>query len=354
MNFIIIFCCIISIVIIICVYYFFNLNSNNVSYMNGLYPSLNGNIRSINSADPDCSGNLGDYYIKTAYNACSGGNYANGYVDIDNLKAILKNGVRGLDFQIFSIDDKPVVSTSIQNSVYVKETFNYVNFSDVMNVIQNYAFSSSTSPNNTDPLIVHLRFNSNNQKMYKNLANIFKSYNSIMLGSGYSFENGGINLGRKPLLNFQNKLILIVDKSNQSFMQNQDLLEYINMTSNSIFMRTLRFTNDVTNNPDINELTEYNKTNMSIVLPDNISNPTNPKGLVSRSYGCQMIAMRYQYVDENLEENASYFDGIGYAFALKPANLIYQAITIPDPTPQNPQLSYATRNVTTDYYKFNF
>jgi hypothetical protein len=335
-------------------YYILNLEGKECNFMENIYSSLDGNIRSINSADPDCSGNLNDYYIKTAYNACSGGSYKNDFVNICNLKSVLKQGVRGLDFQIFSIDDKPVVSTSTQNSVYIKETYNSVPFTEVMKVIQNYGFSGSTAPNYTDPIIIHLRFNSNNQKMYSYLANIFKSYDSLMLGSQYSFENDGLNLGRQPLLNFQNKIILIVDKTNNSFMQNQDILEYVNMTSNSVFMRACVYNNDIVNNPDVNELTEYNKTNMTIVLPNNSINPENPSALLSRTYGCQMVAMRYQYVDNFLEENALFFDGVGYAFALKPANLRYTAVTIPDPTPQNPQLSYATRNASTDYYNFNF
>lgn len=335
-------------------YYIFNLDKKECNFMENIYSSLNGNIRSINSADPDCSGNLNDYYIKTAYNACSGGSYKNDFVNICNLKAILKQGVRGLDFQIFSVDNKPVVSTSTQDSVYIKETYNSVPFSDVMNIIQNYGFSGSTAPNYTDPIIIHLRFNSNNQKMYSNLANIFKSYDSLMLGSQYSFENDGLNLGRQPLLNFKNKIILIVDKTNNSFMQNQEFLEYVNMTSNSVFMRACRYNNDIVNNPDVSELTEYNKTNTTIVLPDNSISPANPSGLLCRNYGCQLVAMRYQYVDNFLEENALFFDGVGYAFVLKPANLRYTPVTIEAPTPQNPELSYATRNATTDYYSFNF
>jgi hypothetical protein len=38
---------------------------------------------------------------------------------------------------------------------------------------------------------------------------------------------------------------------------------------------------------------------------------------------------------------------------LKPIELRYTAITIADPTPQNPDYSYATRNVSSDYYNFN-
>ena len=114
------------------------------------------------------------------------------------------------------------------------------------------------------------------------------------------------------------------------------------------------FLHDNKNNPDINELTEYNKTGMTIVLPDNGASPANPSGIVSRASGCQMVAMRYQLVDNNLMQNALFFDRAGYAFALKPVELRYQPVTVPAPTPQLPEYSYATRNSSTDYYSFNF
>lgn len=333
--------------------YLSKLKGREVNYMNTLYPSLDGNIRSINSSDTDCSGNLFDYYIKTAYNACSGGSYKNDFVDIGNLKAVIKQGVRCLDFEVYSLDNKPVVATSTSDNYYIKETFNSVNFSIVMETINNYAFSGGTCPNPTDPLIIHLRIKSNNQEMYTNLANIFKSYDNIMLGKEYSFENSGRNLGNIPLLTFQNKVILIVDKINNAFLENKEFLEYVNLTSNSVFMRAVNYY-DVKNNPDAQELTEYNKRGMTIVLPDKGASPSNPSGFLCRAYGCQMIAMRYQLVDNFLMENALFFDRCSYAFCLKPINLRYKAVTIPEPIAQNLEYSYATRNATTDYYSFNF
>jgi hypothetical protein len=110
---------------------------------------------------------------------------------------------------------------------------------------------------------------------------------------------------------------------------------------------------DVKNNPDINELTEYNKRNMTIVFPDKGVNPSNPSGTLCRALGCQMIAMRYQMVDNFLMENTAFFDKCNYAFCLKPPDLRYTPVTIPDPTPQNPNYSYATRTVSTDYYSLN-
>ena len=333
--------------------YLSRLENATCDYMNSLYPSVDGNLRPITSSDPDCSGNLFDYYVKTAYNACSGGNYKNDFVNICNLKAVIKQGVRCLDFEVYSVNDKPVVSTSTSDSYYVKETFNSVDFGSVMDTIRNYAFSGSTSPNPTDPLIIHLRCKSNNQTMYSNLANIFKSNTDIMLGPSYSYESTGKNLGNVPLLSLQNKIVLIMDRSNPAFVENEDLLEYVNLTSNSVFMRQYNFYN-VKNTPDVNELTEFNRRGITIVTPDNGSNPANPSGMVCRASGCQMIAMRYQLVDNNLMENALFFDRVGYAFALKPDDLRYEPVTVQAPTPQNPDYSYATRTSTTDYYSFNF
>jgi len=327
-NVILFFILFLIILIITRIIKFTNLQSNTCDYMNNIYGSLNGNIRSISKDDKIYSGKLNDYYIKTAYNACSGGDYKNDFVDICNLKAVLKQGVRCLDFEIYSIDDKPVVATSTNNNYYIKETYNSVNFSDVMKTIQNYAFSGSTAPNKTDPLIIHLRFMSNNQNMYTNLATIFKSYESILLGKDYSYETFGHNLGREPLLNFMNKVILIFDKSNTAFSENKDLMEYVNLTSNSIFMREYHFS-DVKNNLDLAELKEFNKKNLSIVFPDSGSDPENPDTSVTRDAGCQMVAMRYQNTDKNLENDILFFDNCMFAFSLKPNELRYKSESIP-------------------------
>jgi hypothetical protein len=339
-------------------YYVSRLNQKECSFMNGLYSSIDGYIHSVApTTDADCSGNLRDYYIKTAFNACSGGTYRNDFVDVCNLKAILKQGVRGLDFEIYSVDGEPVVSTSTQSAnFYVKETFNSVPFSSVIDTIRNYAFSGGAVPNPSDPLVLHLRIKSEQSDLYGKLADIFKANSDIMLGKEYSYENNGTNMGEVPLAKLLNKVVLIVDKSNPAFLSNRDFMEYVNMTSNSVFMRTYQY-NQVKNTPDMNELTEYNKRNMTIVLPDVTTDnpdPPNPSGILCRAMGCQMVAMRYQTIDQFLEENAVFFDNVGYAFALKPEELRYEPVTIPVPTPQNPALSYETRTVTKDYYQFNF
>ena len=148
-------------------------------------------------------------------------------------------------------------------------------------------------------------------------------------------------------------MILVVDKINNSYLENNDFYEYVNLVSNSAFMRTYTFYS-VVNNPDITELTEYNKQNMTIVFPDDAYNPSNPNSITCYDSGCQMVAMRYQLNDNFLKMNNEIFDNTSYAFKLKPSGLRYKPVILPDPTPQKTKYSYATRNVTTDYYSFNY
>jgi hypothetical protein len=318
------------IIVLAIIYYLniFNAKSSQCSKMTKRIGDLNGKITSIDVSNEKFSKSLNDYYIKSAYNCCSGGNYRNSYVDLCILKNLLKQGVRGLDFEIFSINNKPVVATSTSDNYYVKETFNYIDFDDVMNIIQNYAFSGSTSPNPNDPIFIHLRFKSNNIDMYNNFADIFKKYNSILLDQEYSFENRGRNLGNVPLTNLLGKVVIIVDASNKTFLDSRKFYEFVNLTSSSIFMRQTRFS-EIKHLTDNDELIEFNKIGMTICLPDKGNNPPNPNSSVMRDNGCQFLAMRYQLNDDNLKDNNEFFNQNGFAFVLKPDNLRFFSNTIP-------------------------
>ena len=343
------------IVIVLSILYFLYIRSlqyTNCSFLDNIYGTLNGNIRSLNYNDKLCQFKFNEYYIKSAYNCCSGGAYKNDFVSLCALKDVLKQGVRGLDFEVYSINDRPVVATSTVDNYYIKETYNSIDFADIMAVLRDYAFSNSTAPNPKDPLILHLRIKSTNQNMYQTLAELFEGYDSLLLGKEYSYENHQENLGNRKLLDFMGKIVIIVDRSNLSFMECKDFYEYVNMTSNSIFMRELHYY-DIAYTPDLNELIEYNKTNMTIGMPDKGADPPNPSSIVMREAGVQMLAMRYQNYDANLEENDMFFDETGYAFCLKPEKLRYIPIVVEVPPLPNPDVSYSTRTVSSDYYNFN-
>jgi hypothetical protein len=320
-------------------------------YMDDMFGTLNGKIKSIDTNNEMYQYALRDYYIKSAYNCCSGGNYKNGYVNSCVLKDLIKQGIRGLDFEVYSIDDQPVVATSTSDSYCIKETFNSVPFGDVLNIIRDYAFASSTAPNPFDPIILHLRIKSSNTEMYNNFAKLLESHNDMLMGKQYSFEYHGKNFGSVKLPEMAGKVVIIVDRSNIAFMESDAFYEYVNMTSNSIFMRALHYY-DIINAPDMVELIEYNKLNMTIGMPDKGSDPENPSSITMRTYGVQMLALRYQTVDTNLEENDMFFNDAGHSFVLKPERLRYIPEIIPDPPAQDPNVSFATRDVSSDFYQF--
>jgi hypothetical protein len=346
---------IIFIIIMSLVYYLMKKSyiSRNCKTFDDLYSEKNLKIQNINPSDPDSQYTLKDYYIKTAYNCCSIGSYKNSFVSICAFKDLMRQGVRGFDFEIYSINDNPVIATSTEDdNYYVKETYNYVPFTEVMDVVTN----NSYAPNPLDPVIFHLRIKSTNLTMYQNFADLFKKYDSFFLGPDYSFENKNRNIGDAKLVELIGtngcKIIIIVDKSNLTFLDCRDFYEYVNMTSNSIFMRQLRYY-DVKNTPDMAELIAYNKRFMTIAMPDKGADPQNPNPLVAREMGCQLISMVYYNFDEYLAADTAFYDHTGSAFELKPERLRYKAIYIDDPVPQNPALTYETRSVKADYYAFD-
>ena len=332
-------CLIIGILIYFHVGKFWYLNETLCNKMKALYGNTTS-IKSLDENDPNCCHKLVDYHIKTASNACSAGSNKDSVVSLCTLKTILKQGVRSLDFELYSVDNKPVVATSTSDDFFTKTTINHVIFSDVMKTIKDYGFSSGTCPNSSDPLFIHLRIKSNNSKMYEKLLDIFKKYDDILLGKQHSYEGTYQDLSqqdinnpvksskttiRRPLkdvnlLSLRKKVFVIVDNSNRSFLDNDKLLEYVNLTSNSQQMRLYNF-DQLNAIQDVNETINYNKNQLSIVIPNNESNPVNPNLALSNSLGCQMVALRYQLKDENVDLSEQIFNNAGYAFQLKKTEL---------------------------------
>jgi hypothetical protein len=321
------------------------LKERDCKLMTEIYGEINGRINSVTNVET-IDYTLKDFYIKTAYNACSGGNYKNDYVDTCVLKTLIKQGIRGLDFEIFSINDEPVVATTTNESFCVKETFNYVPFGEVLNILQDTAFTASTCPNPEDPLILHLRIKSTNAKMINNLTDLFTNFqktNGRLLGPEFSYSKK--NLSDIKLKDLQGKVVLIADGTNKVFIETM-FDEYVNMLSSSGNMRALRY-NDIKYTPDMDELVRFNMLGMTIGMPDKGANPANPSSILMREYGCQMLALRYQVIDSNTEENNVFFEDAGHAFVLKPEDLRYKNIVLKTED-QKAIVDYAERDIKTD------
>jgi hypothetical protein len=327
------------------------LNKQNCDNLDKVYTGF-PTISSFNENDEKYSYNLRDYYIKSAYNCCASGQFKNDFVNTCALKKCIEQGARMLDFEIYSVDNEPIIAISTENNFHVKQSYNSVKFDEAMNIVSTYGFSGSTCPNANDPLILHFRIMSSNKDIYTKMADsIYKNLERRILDKTYSFEYYGHNLGAVPLKTFVGKIIIAVDRSNPLFEQTP-LFEYVNIASNSIFLRAAR-NYDIIYTPDMQELIEYNKKNMTFSMPDLGPSDANVQASLHQKYGVQMVGMCFQNFDSNMEYYDLFFDAVGSAFVLKPAPLRFVPLTIPEPTKQNPELSYKERTVESDFYKFN-
>ena len=318
-------------------WWFFNkmdLNEKNCTKLDKLYDKF-PLITSIKPDNPTYKDNrLRDYYIKTAYNCCSGGNYKNDYVNLCALKSCIKQGARCLDFEIYSVDNLPVIAVSSVDDFTVKESYNSVPFAKAMEIISIYAFSGGNCPNPEDPLILNFRIKSNIKSIHDAMAKaLYNTLDGRLLGKQFSYENSGKNIGSYLIRKLMGKVIIVIDKSNPLFTSSL-LNEYVNIASNSAFIRLLRY-RDVEFTHDKDELILYNKQNMSIVLPDLSSKNKNFSAALVQTYGCQMIGMSFQNFDENMQYYTQFFDDAGTAFVLRDEMYRYKPTFLTPPKQQD-------------------
>ena len=281
---------------------------------------------------------LRDFYIKTAYNCCASGSYSHDFVDMCALENCIKLGARCLDFEIYSFDGKPIIALSSEDDYHIKETYNYLDFNSVMEKIRYMAFNQSTdSAGNVadDPMILHFRLKTTNEDVFNTMAeSIYNNFSDKMLSRQYSYEYNGKDLGNAKIRDLVGKIVIIVNKVNDRNnsvinIENTKLYEYVNVISGTENMRFYRL-DKAKLSGDIEEIKNYNKERLSIVLPNkssipsnidwremsHVGNPRDPAGI--EGYGVQFIGECFQYKDALLEQYHNDFNKRGGAFLLKP------------------------------------
>jgi hypothetical protein len=346
-----------------------NLGVVNCSVISSSYPNATqiGPI-SDKLSSPDYIGkNMRDFYIKTAYNCCASGDFKNDYVSMCALYNVIAQGCRCLDFEIYCLNDTPVVAISSIDQIGVKQSYNFLNASDVLTAINTYAFNGNTlpslvagstsgiqrfCPNPTDPLFLHFRLKTNNVNVVNQLAAyIAQIFESKLLPIKYMRESNGKNMTKIPITDLVNNVngsvVIMVEKNNntsgmQILYQSANMWELTNITTNSVFIHEKRFT-DIKNTNAPNDVINYNRQNMTIVLPDLSENNTNYIYVVPRLLGCQFIAMNFQNNDLNLISYNKFFDDSKCAFVPKPTELLYVPVEVPSPKKIDKALLYSTK-----------
>jgi hypothetical protein len=206
-------------------------------------------------------------------------------------------------------------------------------------------------PNPYDPLFLHFRIKSGHIEVYNDIADAIVTHlDSKLLSNEHSYENNGKNLGSELLNSLLGKVIIMVDKVENNHIRATKMEELTNIMGNSAFLRSLPY-NDIVHTPDMDELIDYNKKNMTFGYPDLSHEPKNYNITSVNSYGVQMFAMCFQKQNPKLEAYNQHFKD--YAFVLKPPELRYSEVKADDPTPMNPELSPGYKNYSTNYYNFD-
>ena len=367
---------IILVIFFITWYYQRQLNKKdaNNSRMTSLYDNSKyfPKISSIHSGDSQFVldnkvgiGHVRDYYIASSYNSCCGGDFQDDYVSIVPLKEVIFHGARVLDFEIYSVDDDLVVAASGSKSPYLKGTYNSLALggsNGVLSIIKSHAFSNGTCPNPRDPLFIHLRIKTNIDHYDKLTKYVTDTFGSQLLDASYGYEGrseshgGGKNIAREPLLNFSGtdnsmaKVIIICDQENKNY-RNTKFEELINLSGDSLYLQEKR-NREIVYTQFPKDLEEFNKVHLTLSMPDLTNLNDNISANLHFSYGCQMVCMNYQNMDQKMKSYFDKFNNAGSAFILKPKHLrLISPAMLKKPTPQNPQLSYAPKKVDLPMYK---
>jgi hypothetical protein len=307
---------------------------------------IDNKLTSMNPQDSQSRFKLRDYYIKSAYNAFNPDKFKNSNVSMDACLYVLARGCRFIDFEVFSVDNNPVIASSSVNSFNYKETYNHIPVSDAFEVLGSYAFSGSKCPNPNDPFIIHMRIMSRNVTMYDKLAKIITQSKTLarnLLGAKYGREYRSKDLGNEDISSLRGKVIIMVDGTNPVY-RNTKLFELVNMSSKSLFLSKYTFFG-VKNVGDPQAFKDANKKNMCLVVPDKSGRPMNDGHNGPFTWGCQIVAMCFQEEarDEKLKAYEDKFASVGYGFILKPEELRYVPIKIAPPAPPNPKSSMESR-----------
>jgi hypothetical protein len=296
---------------------------------------------------------LRDFYIASSLNSCcsaSGDMYT--YVGIEPLQRVISQGARALDFEVFTVQGQPVVSTSVGDSDSMKATLNAVPFGDAMKTAARYGFSGAGAQNAGDPLIINIRM-STARDVYGSMAkSIQAAFGSRLLHTDHPDEGSGENIGRTPMKDLMGKVIILCTGGEQMYKDNKAFSGLVNGSANGMFIRNLSHYDVLYGAGNDPELLDYNKKNMSVVVPV-VGEDTTILVTTPLTYGCQMVFMDYSEPDSNLALMLTMFNEAGSAFVLKPKSQRYIPVTIKKPPPQNPDLSYAPKTLSKPYFTAN-
>ncbi len=297
---------------------------------------------------------LCDFYIASSYKSylpCT--NYYD-YASIDSIIECLRYGARYLDLDIMCKDFSHCADPVICNGEEVGN-WHYTNALDLketLDAILKYAFSASFLKNSTDPLFINFNF-----KTWENKTTIDKTANTIkekllhrLLPKKFSYQGRytGANLAITSIRKLEGKIIIL----SSGDIKDTKMDEISNLHNKMFNFRHLTYT-EIKDTYDAQENMEYNKKNLTRVIPDFKERWKDNFNYFTPYYlGCQFICMNYS---EPTDFMKSYINKFKYSsLILKPYKLRYHPISVKQPLEQTKKVSFAPKKITTPFYSITY
>lgn len=262
------------------------------------------------------------------------------YVSADALTKVLATGARWLELDVFEEGGQPVVAYSKPGSGF-RLTYNSVALADCLHAIAGGAWSTRVVPNASDPLFLSVNIHSDSATLINKVAAALKDVlRPWMLDLRYSHQS--INIAQEPLCSLKGKLVVVSGGNHAG----TDMDELVNLSWSGPYLRRLTFT-QAEEVHDTRELIDFNRKNLTMVVPEVTGSLTNnPPGAVW-ALGCQAVLMSFGSPDKAMATYLEKFQTV--SFVEKPEELRYVPPTYKSPTPQDARKSYRPLQLKTPF-----
>jgi len=290
---------------------------------------------------------LCDYYMSSSGFTVIPSNTAYTYITTESIGKVIKAGVRLVEFDVYAVNKEAVVGLANAKTQDML-TYNSLKFEDCCTTLANKMFDPGTTAGYGNPFVLSLNIHSTDNAFITQCAEIMKlTLRKFMLPSTYSYQRKNIAL--EPICNLMGKLIIVSGGNTKG----NGMDELVNMSWTASNMRRLTYT-QASQTFDHEELIEYNKRNITLVVPD-MDSPTisNKNPEICFAFGCQWVAMNFGSLDNAMEVYTGKF--LENSFAIKPdepIELRYKPLTYKAPKPQSAGVSFQPKQITSPMYDF--
>lgn len=313
---------------------------------------------------------LVNYYVLSSYNTCCEGPYNNGKVSVEQMKKVLRQGARFVDFAVYTMpegcggsqmSDEPAVAASSSMSDKYIGSSNCLPLSQVMSELANTAFSAGRVPRPSEPLFIHIRLRTTQESTLTFLGDtIRRNFGNRLLPAakfGGNDANGPatVSIINTPLAKLRGQCVVILESDNRDWANNRALADVVNVAQGAGEPFFIAEPAPIQRVSVSKHTPEANMERLFLVAPTTesgdgpVSYPIAPNLFV----GVQFPAIPFQVNDENTQAALDFFNQHKSGLVLKPKQLIQKIIKLPTPKAQDPKLSYAKRTKSSAYYNFS-